>query len=89
MRQASIKNFLTESGYLCNVAPNLLISLAGKLIMSAEKKYCVICAWRAGCQKRYSVATDASGNVHCPDYSRDLLIKDKDIDEAVRKDQAS
>lgn len=57
--------------------------------MSAEKKYCVICAWRAGCQKRYSVATDASGNVHCPDYSRDLLIKDKDIDEAVRKDQAS
>jgi hypothetical protein len=57
--------------------------------MSNEKKYCVICAWRANCQKRYSVSTDASGNVHCPDYSRDLSIKDKDIEEAVKKDQAS
>jgi len=57
--------------------------------MGTEKRYCVICAWRAGCQKRFSVATDASGNVHCPDYTRDLSIKDKDIEEAVNKDCAS
>jgi hypothetical protein len=57
--------------------------------MSAEKKYCVICAWRVSCQKRFCVSTDASGNVHCPDYSRDLSIKDKDIEEAVKKDQNS
>jgi hypothetical protein len=55
--------------------------------MSNEKRYCAICAWRAGCQKRYSVATDAQGFVHCPDYSRDLTIKDKDIEEALKKDQ--
>jgi hypothetical protein len=53
--------------------------------MSTDKRYCVICAWRAGCQKRFSVVTDVSGNVHCPDYTRDLSIKDKDIEEAVKK----
>jgi hypothetical protein len=52
-----------------------------------EKKYCSICAWRVSCQKRFSVATDASGFVHCPDYSRDLSIKDQDIEEAVKRDQ--
>ena len=55
--------------------------------MSSEKKYCAICAWRGSCQKRFSVATDAQGLVHCPDYSRDLSIKDQDIDAAVKKDQ--
>jgi hypothetical protein len=29
---------------------------------------------------------DASGNVHCSDYSRDLSIKEEDIDKAVKKD---
>ncbi len=57
--------------------------------MGAEKRYCVICAWRVSCQKRFSVGTDAVGNVHCPDYSRDLSIKDKDIEEAIKKDPAS
>ncbi len=54
----------------------------GDRIMGTEKKYCSICAWRANCQKRFSVVTDASGCVRCPDYSRDLSIKDKDIDAA-------
>jgi len=47
-----------------------------------EKRYCSICAWRENCQKRFVVATDATGNVHCPDYTRDVAIKDRDIDEA-------
>ena len=55
--------------------------------MGTEKKYCAICAWRVGCQKRFSVATDSTGSVRCLDYSRDLAIKDQDIDEAVKKDQ--
>jgi hypothetical protein len=55
--------------------------------MGTEKKYCAICAWRGSCQKKFSVSTDASGNVHCPDYSRDLSIKDQDIEAAVKKDQ--
>jgi hypothetical protein len=56
-------------------------------MMGTEKKYCAICAWRATCQKRFSVSIDALGYVHCPDYTRDLAIKDKDIEEAVQKDQ--
>lgn len=55
--------------------------------MGSEKKYCAICAWRVSCQKRYSVSTDAMGHVVCSDYSRDMAIKDRDIDEAVKKDQ--
>jgi len=55
--------------------------------MGTEKRYCAICAWRASCQKRFNVSIDASGYVHCPDYTRDLAIKDIDIDEAVKKDQ--
>jgi len=55
--------------------------------MSSDKKYCAICAWRVNCQKRFSVATDSQGCVRCPDYSRDLSIKDGEIDEAVKKDQ--
>ena len=55
--------------------------------MGNEKRYCAICAWRGSCQKRFSVATDAQGFVHCPDYSRDLSIKDTEIDEALKRDQ--
>ncbi len=53
--------------------------------MGTDKKYCAICAWRGTCQKRFSVSTDASGNVHCPDYTRDLAIKDHDIETAKKK----
>jgi hypothetical protein len=55
--------------------------------MGTEKKYCAICAWRVSCQKRFGVSIDAQGFVHCPDYSRDLSIKDTEIDEAIKKDQ--
>jgi len=53
--------------------------------MGTDKKYCSICAWRATCQKRFTVSIDSSGYVHCPDFTRDLTIKDKDIDEAEKK----
>jgi hypothetical protein len=56
--------------------------------MGSDRKYCGICAWRANCQKKFSVSTDAVGQVHCPDYSRDLAIKDRDIDEVLRKEQS-
>ncbi len=56
--------------------------------MGSGRKYCAICAWRANCQKKFSVSSDATGQVHCPDYSRDLAIKDLDIDEVLRKEQS-
>lgn len=53
--------------------------------MGTDKRLCSICAWRATCQKRFSVTTDSAGNVHCPDFTRDLAIKDVDIEEAEKK----
>ena len=50
--------------------------------MGSEKKYCSICAWRENCLKRFSIVTDASGCVRCPEYSRDLSIKERDVDAA-------
>jgi hypothetical protein len=32
---------------------------------------------------------DATGQVHCPDYTRDLKIKDHDIEEAHKKYQVN
>jgi len=52
--------------------------------MVSEKRFCSICAWRGTCQKKYSIAIDAVGNVHCPDYSRDIAIKDQDVDAVER-----
>ncbi len=57
--------------------------------MGTEKKYCSICAWRENCIKRFHVSIDSSGYVHCPDYTRDLAIKDKEIDEVEEKSRSS
>ena len=34
---------------------------------------CVVCAWREDCNKRFSVC---DGGSRCPDFSRDIRIKD-------------
>jgi len=57
----------------------------GQIIMGTEKRYCSICAWRENCQKRFSVSTDTQGFVHCPDYTRDISIKDSDIDKVEKR----
>lgn len=44
--------------------------------MAIDTRICGICAWRRDCQKRYRISTDAFLNVNCPDYTRDLSIKD-------------
>jgi len=78
---------LTSNLYEDRVTPELQRETAAQgvlRIMGTEKMYCSICAWRENCQKRYSIMTDASGCVRCPDYSRDLSIKEKDIDAAEK-----
>lgn len=44
--------------------------------MTTDRRICGICAWRKDCQKRYRISTDALLNVNCPDYTRDLSIKE-------------
>lgn len=48
-----------------------------------DKRVCSICAWRETCQKRFLVSVDAHFNVHCPDYTQDVRIKDSEIDEKI------
>ncbi|MEW6264387.1 MAG: hypothetical protein AB1641_15055 [Thermodesulfobacteriota bacterium] len=38
-----------------------------------DRTYCAVCAWRKDCRKKYSF--ESSGQLRCPDYSRDLTIK--------------
>lgn len=40
-----------------------------------SRQSCAVCAWRETCAKRFSV-TD--GGARCPDFSRDISIKDPD-----------
>ncbi len=47
--------------------------------MATDRRICGICAWRRDCQKRYRISTDSMLNVNCPDYTRDLSIKELPI----------
>lgn len=40
---------------------------------STGKQHCVVCAWREHCAKKFSVA---DGGARCPDFTRDVTIKD-------------
>ncbi|MCK4910456.1 MAG: hypothetical protein KAR83_02390 [Thermodesulfovibrionales bacterium] len=33
---------------------------------------CVVCAWRATCQKKFSIS---GRDMRCPDFSRDVTLK--------------
>jgi len=55
--------------------------------MSMDRKVCSICAWREHCQKRFQVATDALCNVNCPDYTRDVQIRDSEVEARIVQEQ--
>ncbi len=44
---------------------------------------CPLCAWRAGCTKRFSVGKDSS--LHCPDFTEDLLLRKKSQSSETEK----
>lgn len=45
-----------------------------------EKPMCVICAWRATCQKQFSLKAGQK----CPDFVRDVTVK---IEEEEEKEE--
>jgi hypothetical protein len=45
-----------------------------------ERTLCVVCAWRATCQKKFTYEQAGSGR--CPDYTRDLALP---IDHGEKK----
>ncbi len=48
-----------------------------------EKNICAICAWRANCQKKFSVS---GKDLRCPDFVRDVSLpgEKKKIKNALR-----
>ena len=47
------------------------------------KQHCAVCAWRESCAKRFCIN---EGGGRCPDFSRDVSIKDADADEITQPD---
>jgi transcription initiation factor IIE alpha subunit len=41
--------------------------------MSENKVLCIVCAWRATCQKQFSMKAGQK----CPEFVRDLTLKEK------------
>lgn len=42
--------------------------------MNADADICALCAWRASCQKKFSLS---GKDIRCPDFVRDVSIKEK------------
>ena len=42
--------------------------------MSASGNICIVCAWRATCQKKFSIS---GKDMKCSDFVRDVSIKDE------------
>ena len=48
--------------------------------MDAEKTVCVTCAWRATCNKKFSM--DGATTTRCVEYTRDLALKEPKAEES-------
>jgi hypothetical protein len=46
--------------------------------MTSSRDICIICAWRADCQKKFSVS---GRDIRCPDFVRDMLLPEEKVDE--------
>ena len=51
--------------------------------MTEERTICAVCAWRKDCIKRFNY--ESSTQLRCPDYTRDMTIKNKDDDDEEGK----
>lgn len=46
--------------------------------MSSNNTICAICAWRATCQKKFSVS---GSDMRCTEFVKDISIKEKEPEE--------
>jgi hypothetical protein len=54
----------------------------GDDLMSAEQTICAICAWRATCQKMFSMS---GRDLKCADFARDVSIKEEKKDDSQKE----
>jgi hypothetical protein len=50
--------------------------------MSSTQLICAICAWRATCQKKFSVS---GKDLRCAEFVRDVTIKEEPEEEPVEE----
>ncbi len=50
--------------------------------MSSTQLICAICAWRATCQKKFSVS---GRDMRCAEFVRDVTIKEKPEEKPVEE----
>jgi hypothetical protein len=50
--------------------------------MTTEHSTCVVCAWRKDCLKKFQKSKDVT--MRCPDFSRDVSIKDTEKTDAEK-----
>ncbi len=48
-----------------------------------EKELCIVCAWRATCQKQFSMKAGQK----CPDFCKDLTIREPSEDAEGKKEE--
>ncbi|MCS7203081.1 MAG: hypothetical protein NZ809_01330 [Thermodesulfovibrio sp.] len=51
--------------------------------MYESKPICVICAWRATCQKQFTL----KAGQRCPDFVKDITIKTEEEEEKKEKEK--
>jgi len=61
----------------------LLLCLKGEEEMSNRADICVVCAWRADCQKKFQVS---GRDMKCPDFVRDLSLPKNEEEQTEEKD---
>lgn len=52
--------------------------------MTSTQLICVICAWRATCQKKFSVS---GKDMRCAEFVKDFLIKEEQEEETGEKEK--
>jgi hypothetical protein len=53
--------------------------------MEGERTLCVVCAWRITCNKKFSM--DGATTTRCPEFTRDVTLRDPKEDEPKSKDK--
>jgi len=53
--------------------------------LSDKIEICAVCAWRADCQKKFSIS---GKDMRCPDFTRDMSISDEERLEDLGKEDS-
>ena len=51
--------------------------------MIQDVHICSVCAWREDCRKKFITPVDTFCRVHCPDYTKDVRIKESEIGDRI------